>query len=989
MKKIIKKIILPVFLILNLLIPNIILAIDAIPNAQPINVHVRIEEPNSTLLNSDINVPETCSIQDNNGQEVFFHNYNLICALEIIKNDYQINYSYYEDVLGNYVLNDFNNIQADNNNYWTAQINYNYFNDFLDLNSHSIINPAPDLQANDYLLFNLGHPEAKALKIRINNPQNNYYHGNTLNLQTQIWQNDNFVDFNQPVNFIINNQILATDNGNLNYTIPNDVNNLQIYVEANNQIRSEKIQINNITDQPIPEQNNLINIIYYNETIYSGPVNTTSTWFFDENNNLYTTSTISALGVLMSASRAHNFNVNIKNTAFGYYVNEIANHQAEGWDGWLYKVNDQQPVIGLNNYILQPNDNLTIYYNVWPWKITANTTSTFINQAVEFTTYNFNSENLNWQISPSTTIKINDNVFLTNASGTYSYTPISTTTIQAYIYDPNAENDWDKIKSPTLNIEVLDNNQNNNNDNNNNNDDDEQQDNGNNNGNNNGGGNNNDNNDGNDNNNNNNDGDEQQDNENNNQPTIYTQDFLQTKAEFILDYFQNQIDEQGKIQDGNITDWIIMSFAANNIYSQTIKNNRGISLIDFALNYDFSAPSELNLCASYPRHLLALLSSGVNKEKIKNLQTEILNCFNNNQYGQAGINDDVFALLALIAYNKNSNQDKINFLINKISQDQNESGAFTWNGFASPDISGAALNALVYAKNNNFNIDENIINKVNNYLRTSQKTDGGWSWSNDDNVSSDNLNTIWAIMGINAQNQTQTDWLNQNNHQPWEILVNNLNNQGYYESAFNPGTVDWFSTKHAVPALLGKNWPILLSTYEEPKQNNNNPIIINNQQNNDEKNKQQEENKSAEEKQEKETKEEEKTKDNKENNKQKNKTEQKQKQNLKQKTTTTNKTTQRKNSYWAQNYEKNSSVNYQQFSKSTKTHKSKQEIKGQKINNNSSSSSSSLKQAKIIKKDNSQPEQNINNYKNKFIGSVILSLMILTILGYLISKFFL
>ncbi len=84
-------------------------------------------------------------------------------------------------------------------------------------------------------------------------------------------------------------------------------------------------------------------------------------------------------------------------------------------------------------------------------------------------------------------------------------------------------------------------------------------------------------------------------------------------------------------------------------------------------------------------------------------------------------------------------------------------------------------------------------------------------------------------MGINALDEGQNEWFNASGKNPWQPLLNLINTAGYYEPTWAPGTVDWFATKHAVPALLGKSWPIILpARQEETNIANNNTGSVSN-----------------------------------------------------------------------------------------------------------------------------------------------------------------
>ncbi len=271
----------------------------------------------------------------------------------------------------------------------------------------------------------------------------------------------------------------------------------------------------------------------------------------------------------------------------------------------------------------------------------------------------------------------------------------------------------------------------------------------------------------------------------------------------ILDYLRSQQDETGKISDGTITDWAIMSFGANNQYADDIKNT-GDSLLDYEKKYNLDDSSDLNVCASYPRHILALLSAGVGKNDnaILGLQNKIMTeCYKDNLYGQDGINDDVFGLLALLAIDTNKDELIIQDILNTIKADQNNEGAFTWSGSAGADMTGAAINALKYAQTKNIEIDNQVFLNAKNYLKNQQLADGGWS---------DIMTTSWVLMGINALGENQSDWFNSVGKNPWYPFIQQINETGFYESVWVPGSVDWFAMKHAVPALAGKSWPIIL-----------------------------------------------------------------------------------------------------------------------------------------------------------------------------------
>ncbi len=199
--------------------------------------------------------------------------------------------------------------------------------------------------------------------------------------------------------------------------------------------------------------------------------------------------------------------------------------------------------------------------------------------------------------------------------------------------------------------------------------------------------------------------------------TPLSSDEIKIAVDKILNYLKSQQDETGKIIDANISDWALMAFAANNQYAHEIKNN-GESLFTYALNYNFTDPSDLNICATYPRHILALLAAGVDKNsaKIQELKAKIkTECYKNNLFGLNGINDDIFGLFSLLALDESSSEPTVSTTINTILTDQQADGSFTWAGWPGVDITGAAIDALKYAQTKGAEINKEIFSKAKSY----------------------------------------------------------------------------------------------------------------------------------------------------------------------------------------------------------------------------------------------------------------------------------
>lgn len=278
----------------------------------------------------------------------------------------------------------------------------------------------------------------------------------------------------------------------------------------------------------------------------------------------------------------------------------------------------------------------------------------------------------------------------------------------------------------------------------------------------------------------------------------------------ILSYIRSVQNETGAVESDDVTDWIAMAFGSQGIYADKVASGER-SLLHALHDYKPTADTELNACAAYPRHVLAYLAAGIDSGEpvvqgyIERIKTE---CHTDNLYGQPGINDDMFALLALLATGTDIDDEVVKTTFNTILADQRSSGAFTWNGGAAPDATGGALNALKYADSKGMSVESTVYANAKTYLKSNQSADGGWGF--DGETSSDINTTSWVMMGINALGEGQSEWSNTQERNPWHVLTESLTDGGFYTSIYTDPDPDWFATKHAVPALSGDSWAITL-----------------------------------------------------------------------------------------------------------------------------------------------------------------------------------
>jgi len=569
-----------------------------------------------------------------------------------------------------------------------------------------------------------------------------------------------------------------------------------IVIEENEENTTSTEQIAEDIEEEIGLTNRVV-ISYLNETLFDNIVFTTSTYFVDAQDKSYSSVTTTALGAVMQASRDGHIDIDVLDFSWGYYVSSVNNIIPEGFDGWIYTINFSDPgYAGINDYNIADGDVVSLFYSVWPYKIEADVTSTTQGEDILFHSYSYSDDG--WILSANTTISINNELLQTDETATYRYTTTATGTVEAFIY---GSADWPS-NSPSIKVDVLQadtteehttttsttssggttNNTSNTAQN-------------------------------------------QQTEESNKNITNQTTSgvdtiTIQNTIDKLLNYITSQQHDDGSIIDGPTSDWLTMSFASVNMYAKDVQIGDK-SFFDYISQYDLSDPIELNICASYPRHILALRASGIarNHNDIRALRENILTNCHTDIYGRAGINDDVFALFALLDTGSTVDDSIIVTILKTIIDDQQADGSFTWAGWSSPDISGVAINALTYAQGKGAVINANILNNAKDYLKATQLADGGWGTEQ-----SDILNTSWVLMGITALGEGQDEWTNSNGKNPFHVMTSLLHEDGYYESPWLAGTVDWFSMKHALPALAGQPWPQTLSPIYFSSENNTNDI---------------------------------------------------------------------------------------------------------------------------------------------------------------------
>ncbi|MBS7658782.1 MAG: prenyltransferase/squalene oxidase repeat-containing protein [Candidatus Bathyarchaeia archaeon] len=270
-----------------------------------------------------------------------------------------------------------------------------------------------------------------------------------------------------------------------------------------------------------------------------------------------------------------------------------------------------------------------------------------------------------------------------------------------------------------------------------------------------------------------------------------------------LNYFRAMQDSSGSIGGFSVSCWVVMAIASAGYDPHNFKKNTN-SVVDYIINnknqIDQTKVTDLS------KFILALTAAYENPRNIGgvNYVSLLEATFRNNQFGdELMLNDDFWAVMALISAGIDKNDPKIQNAVNFIKAHQNNDGGWSWtiNGISDVDDTAAAIMALIAAGENKQSSP--ILNALN-YLKTQLHSDGGFIYMGEANAASN----AWGIMALVATgvNPTSVEWV-RNNKSPVDILLSLQNSDGSFSYIKGQSGSVWW-TAYAIPALLGKFYPI-------------------------------------------------------------------------------------------------------------------------------------------------------------------------------------
>ncbi|PIZ92449.1 MAG: hypothetical protein COX82_04730 [Candidatus Magasanikbacteria bacterium CG_4_10_14_0_2_um_filter_41_10] len=260
----------------------------------------------------------------------------------------------------------------------------------------------------------------------------------------------------------------------------------------------------------------------------------------------------------------------------------------------------------------------------------------------------------------------------------------------------------------------------------------------------------------------------------------------------FLDANQNQ---DGSFSSSvSFSDWTALAYSA---YTGSTTGKDKLKTYLLTNPNPIDGPNETT---GYARRAMALMSYGINPYSgtDTNYIEKILDGFDGTQFGIEGlINDDVFALIPLLNAGYTASDPIVVSTTKYILEKQDTTGKFE-----SPDITGATLQVL--SKLTVIDGVNTAIEKGTAYILDQQKSDGGFG---------DIYGTSWIIQGLSAQN-VDIKTLKKNNFSPIDYLKANQEADGGIGNTKN--SLRLWTSAWAVPALLEKPWPTLLTSFSIP-----------------------------------------------------------------------------------------------------------------------------------------------------------------------------
>lgn len=257
-----------------------------------------------------------------------------------------------------------------------------------------------------------------------------------------------------------------------------------------------------------------------------------------------------------------------------------------------------------------------------------------------------------------------------------------------------------------------------------------------------------------------------------------------------LAYLASKQHKDGSFGSLLLSDWTAIAFAAADPGDAKVK----------LTEYMRTATTTLSNVTDYERHAMALLSLGIDPYSGTPVDyiTPIVNAFDGKQIGDASLdNDDIFALFPLLHAGYTTYDVIIQKTVAFILSRQGQNGS--WD--RSVDMTASAIQSLVQVRTLP-DVSLALI-RAEGYLRGEKPNDN-------DPVNS--FSTSWVRQAISALSWTPSGWA-PNSFTKEDYLAELQQPDGGVGSESSDTQTRVWATAYAIPAALGKSWPILLQSF--------------------------------------------------------------------------------------------------------------------------------------------------------------------------------
>lgn len=268
--------------------------------------------------------------------------------------------------------------------------------------------------------------------------------------------------------------------------------------------------------------------------------------------------------------------------------------------------------------------------------------------------------------------------------------------------------------------------------------------------------------------------------------------------------------------------WTALALAAAGINPQDQARVGGVDAYSFLVSHyqegiEESECAPITCTTTFERELMVVNASGTSPHDFAgvDLVNELLSrvrsdgAFPHVPGGQPGVNDTVFAILALAPVQEASAQAPIQRAADWVETAQQDDGSWSWKDRDAPgevDMTGAAIQALIAAGRGG----DEAVEKGLDYLHAAQNPEGGFP-EFPGNPESNVASTAWAVQAIWAAGQNPEAWRThsgEETEEPLDYMESLQEDDGHIRWKRSQDLNGVWMTAYTTPAFTGQNWPI-------------------------------------------------------------------------------------------------------------------------------------------------------------------------------------